>query len=74
MEGYKKKIKDVLRDASNPLDIEKIRTRAGIGGWNTALKHCLEMFMTHEIAGMRTSHGWVFWLGARERLKEVGVG
>ena len=62
MKSYKEEIKRVLGNAPNPLHIERIRTRAGIGGWNTALKHCLEMYMAGDIKGRKTSHGWVFWV------------
>ena len=68
MESYKIKIKRVLESAPEPLDVEKIRTRAGIGGWNTALKHCLELVMNSEIEGIRTSNGWVFYIKKKGQL------
>lgn len=62
MESYKDEIKKVLEKAPVPLDVEKIQVRAGIGGWNTALKHCLEMLGVGDIGGLKTSKGWVFWI------------
>lgn len=60
--GYQQKIVDILLEASEPLDIEKIRTEAGIGNWNTALKHCLELFIAKKIRGQKTSRSWIFWV------------
>lgn len=62
---YKEKILAILAKATQPLDIEKIRVEAGIGNWNTALKHCLELLVTHEISGQKTSKSWVFWTNAK---------
>ena len=59
--NYKEKILATLAKATQPMDIEKIRVDAGIGNWNTALKHCLELLVTGEISGQKTSKSWVFW-------------
>jgi len=58
---YKKKILAFLDEATQPADIEKIRTACGIGNWNTALKHCLELYSQGSIQGQKTTRGWVFW-------------
>jgi hypothetical protein len=47
--------------ASQPLDVERIRTECGIGNWQTALKHCLELLSEDKIRGVKTSKSWVFW-------------
>jgi len=60
--NYAQKIVDVLLEATEPLDIEKIRVEAGIGHWNTALKHCLELLIAKKIQGQKTSKSWVFWV------------
>jgi hypothetical protein len=58
---YKEKILEYLKKAAEPADVEKIRTACGIGNWNTALKHCLELHFQGSIQGQRTTKGWVFW-------------
>lgn len=60
--AYQQKIVQTLENASKPLDIEKIRVDAGIGNWNTALKHCLELLIAKKISGQKTSKSWVFWI------------
>jgi len=52
-----------VKEADEPLDIEKIRQACGIGNWNTALKHCLELLLEKRISGIKTSKSWVFWQG-----------
>ena len=58
---YKEKILEYLKKAAEPADVEKIRTASGIGNWNTALKHLLELYSQGSIQGQRTTKGWVFW-------------
>lgn len=65
---YKEKILAFLDKATQPADIEKIRTACGIGNWNTALKHCLELHAQGTIQGQRTTKGWVFWSYAETHL------
>jgi hypothetical protein len=60
---YKEKILKTLQNATQPLDIERIRTEGGIGNWNTALKHCLELLVEKKVNGVKTSKSWVFWVG-----------
>jgi len=62
---YQQKIVETLERASEPLDVEKIRVQAGIGNWNTALKHCLELLIAKKIKGQKTSKSWIFWVGRR---------
>ena len=59
--SYREKIVRTLQKAAMPLDTEKIRTKCGIGNWNTALKHCLELLLEGKIKGRKTSKGWIFW-------------
>ena len=60
--NYDQKIIAVLTDANEPTDVEKIRVRAGIGHWNTTLKHCLELLIAKRINGTKTSKSWIFWV------------
>lgn len=60
--NYQEKIVEALRKASEPRDIEKIRNECGIGNWNTALKHCLELVISEKIHGKKTSKSWIFWV------------
>jgi len=59
--NYKEKILGIINEAPEPLDIEKIREACGIGNWNTALKHCLELILEKKISGVKTSKSWIFW-------------
>jgi len=61
LEEYKEEIRQVLCESSHPLDVEKIRVACGIGNWETALKHCLELLWDEKIHGVKTSKSWVFW-------------
>lgn len=67
---YQQKIVELLEKSFQPLDIEKIRTTAGIGNWNTALKHCLELMIEKKIKGVKTSKSWVFWIEKKEVIAE----
>jgi hypothetical protein len=58
---YKEKILTYLKQAETPQDIEKIRVACGIGNWNTALKHCLELQILERISGQKSSKSWIFW-------------
>jgi hypothetical protein len=42
------------------MDVEKIRVACGIGNWETALKHCLELGISGRIEAVKTSKSWVF--------------
>jgi len=66
--NYKEKILEYLKKAAEPTDIEKIRIAAGIGNWQTAAKHCLELHARGTILGQRTTKGWVFWTYEETRL------
>jgi len=60
--SYKPSIVGLLKRAKEPMDIEKIRVEAGIGNWQTALKHCLELLIAKKILGTKTSKSWIFWV------------
>ena len=60
--NYQEKIVGFLSHVTEPTDIEKIRVEAGIGNWNTALKHCLELLIAKKICGIKTSKSWIFWI------------
>ena len=59
---YKNRILENLSLREIPCDIEKIRIACGIGNWNTALHHLLELYIEGEIQGKKSSKSWVFWL------------
>jgi hypothetical protein len=61
MKEYKERILAFLNEATQPADIEKIRVACKIGNWNTALKHCLELYSQGSLQGQKTTRGWVFW-------------
>jgi hypothetical protein len=61
IKDYKNRILDFLSDVDKPTDVEKIRIHCDIKNWNTALKHCLELFIEEQISGKKTSKSWVFW-------------
>jgi len=59
--NYEEKILSFLNEATEPVDVEKIRISCGIGNWNTALKHCLELLIQGRILGQKTSKSWIFY-------------
>jgi hypothetical protein len=63
---YQEKIIEMLEKATQPMDIEKIRMGVGIGNWNTALKHCLELVIAGKIKGQKTSKSWIFWIKSNQ--------
>ena len=65
--GYKDSIVAFLAQAQRPQDIEKIRVAAGIGNWNTALKHCLELQIEGKLQGQKSSKSWTFWVEKKSR-------
>jgi len=62
MKNPKEQILDCLKTAKIPQGVENIRVACGIGNWNTALKHCLELLLDGRIKGQKTSKSWVFWI------------
>jgi hypothetical protein len=69
MGDSKERILTFLGEISEPVDVEKIRTSCGIGNWNTALKHCLELLIQGKIKGQKTSKGWIFWTRQETQLQ-----
>jgi len=70
MKTIKQRITDRLRSSTIPLDVENIRVSCKIGNWNTALKHCLELVLSKEIKGQKTSKGWIFWINQEAEQDE----
>jgi len=67
--NYREKILEIVNAAKQPIDPENVRVRAGIGNWQTALKHLLELTLEGAIKGEKTSKSWIFWgSNAREVL------
>lgn len=62
LNNYEEKIVLFLSEATEPVYVEKIRVSCGIGNWQTALKHCLVLFIQGRIKGRRTSKSWEFWI------------
>jgi hypothetical protein len=73
---YQKRIINFLNETTGPVDVEKIRINCGIGNWNTALKHCLQLLIQGKIKGEETSKGWLFWIHQPTHLQpwEEAVG
>lgn len=69
-DSYQERIIQTLQETSEPLDTEKIRIEAGIGNWNTALKHCLELLIEGKIGGIKTSKSWVFWIDLEKNTQQ----
>jgi hypothetical protein len=69
IEEYGQKILAFLNTTVEPIDVEKIRTSCGIGHWNTALKHCLQLLVKGAIQGQETTKGWIFWTHQENQLK-----
>lgn len=70
MTAIKQRIIDYLKTADLPVHVEDIRISCGIGNWNTALKHCLELVLSKQIEGKKTSNGWVFWINKEAQANE----
>jgi len=66
--NYQEKILTFLGQVTQPTDVEKIRASCGIGNWNTALTHCLELLVQDKIQGQKTSKGWTFWMYRETQL------
>lgn len=67
---YKKeKIVQFLGEATEPVDVEKIRRACIIGNWMTAFNYCLELMAEGKIKGQKTSKGWVFWTHQQMQLQ-----
>jgi hypothetical protein len=69
MKDYSEKILAYLNQATEPVDVEKIRIACGIGHWNTALKHCLSLLVKNRIQGQETTKGWIFWVYQKQYLE-----
>ena len=67
--NYQEKILTFLRQSTEPIDVEKIRTACGIGNWNTALTHSLDLLIQGKIEGQKTSKGWIFWTQQETQLE-----
>lgn len=62
MNEYKHQILEVLKRANQPMDVQKIKEAVGIGNWNTALKHLLELKLEGKVEGQKTTKSWIFWV------------
>ncbi|MBL7080773.1 hypothetical protein ISS39_10660 [Candidatus Bathyarchaeota archaeon] len=61
MKSHKRSIQSLLENLGKPCDVERIRREMGLSNWNTVLRHCLELYITGEVEGLKTTRGWVFW-------------
>jgi hypothetical protein len=61
LNNYKERILQILSEAKEPMDVEKIRVRALIGNWETCVKHCLELTIAGKICAQKTSKSWIFF-------------
>ena len=69
MKTHDQKIIEFLNNATEPVDIEKIRKACEIGNWNTALTHCLQLLIQGKIKGQKTTKSWVFWTRQETHLR-----
>ena len=72
--SYRNRVLDVLENSKIPMDIESVRTGAGIGNWQTAKAILLELLVEGIVKGQKSTKSWTFWIskenpedGARKR-------
>ncbi len=58
---YKTAILKFLAKSAQPVDVENIRVACKIGNWETAVRHCLELYYEARIRGIKSSKSWIFW-------------
>lgn len=66
--SHKQKIRDVLRGSLIPMDVENVRTRAGLKNWESTKAILLEMVLQGEISGQKTTKSWIFWVNGPAAL------
>jgi len=59
---YENEVINVLKEFEMPVDIENVRTRAGIKSWVTAKATLLDLAMQNRIKALKTSKSWIFWI------------
>lgn len=59
--NYKQKVLRVLENSEIPMDVQKIRRKAGIKSWVTGKTLLLELLYNGEISGQKTTKSWIFW-------------
>lgn len=60
--SHHQKIVEVLADAKMPMDVENVRLQSGLKNWESTKSILLEMVLLGNIAGQKTTKGWIFWL------------
>jgi hypothetical protein len=60
--SYKDKIMDVLAESTMPMDVENVRSGAGLKNWESTKAILLEMVLLGKVLGEKTTKGWIFWV------------
>ena len=60
--SYMEKIRDVLAESTMPMDVENVRSGAGLKNWESTKALLLEMVLQGNILGEKTTKGWIFWV------------
>jgi hypothetical protein len=60
--SYMEKIRGVLVDSTMPMDVENVRSGAGLKNWESTKAILLEMVLQGKILGEKTTKGWIFWV------------
>ena len=68
--SHKQKIRNVLRGSVIPMDVENVRSKAGLRNWESTKSILLEMVLQGKISGQRTTKGWIFWINLPAALAQ----
>jgi hypothetical protein len=60
--SHRERIRDVLAESTMPMDVENVRSGAGLKNWESTKSILLEMVLQEKIHGQKTTKGWIFWV------------
>jgi hypothetical protein len=60
--SYMERIRGVLAESTMPMDVENVRSGAGLKNWESTKALLLEMVLQGNILGQKTTKGWIFWV------------
>ena len=60
--SHHQKVVEVLADAKMTMDVENVRLQSGLKNWESTKSILLEMVLQGNIAGQKTTKGWIFWI------------
>ncbi len=64
----KEKVREVLKASPIPMDVENVRSRAGLKNWESTKSILLEMVLQGSILGQKTTKSWIFWINTPAAL------